>query len=238
MRDLGVARRSNGPLVLIARADDGRRVAHLFPAGESVSSQALVLDSADARNDRALSVAAAASAPPSQLSPPSPVRAVPPAPKPPSIATAHIHRVAQESAYVGRINTTAYADLIRSASRRHGVPEALIRAVMHSESSFNPNAESHAGAVGLMQLMPATAERFGVNDRLDPAQSIEGGVRYLRWLIDHFDGDTTLAIAGYNAGEGAVRRHGGIPPFRETQNFVVRVTQRWERYAAHESQGG
>ena len=132
-----------------------------------------------------------------------------------------------------RLNTSAYADEIRSAAAEFGVEEAVVRAIMHAESAFNPNALSRVGAQGLMQLMPATAQRFGVSNPFDPAQNIRGGVQYLSWLLKRFNGDLTLAAAGYNAGEGAVDRHKGVPPYSETQRYVVRVAQLAERYRGH-----
>ena len=132
-----------------------------------------------------------------------------------------------------RLNNDAFRDEIAAAALEFGVEEAIVRAVMHAESAFNPNAISRAGAQGLMQLMPATAERFGVTNAFDPAQNIRGGVRYLAWLLKRFDGDLTLATAGYNAGEGAVDRHGGVPPYRETQTYVQRVAVLAERYRGH-----
>ncbi len=129
-----------------------------------------------------------------------------------------------------RLNTAAYANEIAAASREFGVDEAVIRAIMHAESAYNPMALSHAGAQGLMQLMPATAARFGVTNAYDANQNIRGGVRYLSWLLKRFNNNLTLAAAGYNAGEGAVDRHGGVPPYRETQRYVERVGQLAERY--------
>ena len=129
-----------------------------------------------------------------------------------------------------RLNTDAYAAEVRAASLEFGVEEAVVRAIIHAESAFRPNAVSHAGAQGLMQLIPATASRFGVADVFDPNQNIRGGVQYLAWLLKRFNNDLTLAAAGYNAGEGAVDRHGGVPPYAETQRYVVRVGQLAERY--------
>lgn len=129
-----------------------------------------------------------------------------------------------------RLNTGAYRDEISAAAARHGVDEAVVRAIIHAESAFNPNAVSRAGAQGLMQLMPATAQRFGVSNAFDPGQNINGGVQYLAWLLRRFNGDLTLASAGYNAGEGAVDRHGGVPPFRETRTYVERVRVLADRY--------
>ncbi|WP_300031958.1 lytic transglycosylase domain-containing protein [uncultured Roseobacter sp.] len=103
------------------------------------------------------------------------------------------------------------------------VSPALVLALISVESSGKTDAVSHAGAQGLMQLMPATAERFGVRDRSVPSQNISGGVKYLDWLMSEFGGDPILVLAGYNAGEGAVRRHAGVPPYEETRNYVPKV---------------
>jgi hypothetical protein len=102
----------------------------------------------------------------------------------------------------------------------------LVLAVIEVESNFNPRARSPKNAQGLMQLIPATASRFGVRDVWDPVDNMRGGMAYLRWLLDHFDGNLELALAGYNAGEGAVKKHGGIPPFPETQAYVKRITKK------------
>lgn len=129
-----------------------------------------------------------------------------------------------------RLNTSAFQAEIAAASREFGVEEAILRAIMHAESSYNPMALSHAGAQGLMQLMPATARRFGVTDSYNAGQNIRGGAQYLAWLLKRFNGNLTLAAAGYNAGEGAVDRHGGVPPYRETQRYVQRVAVLADRY--------
>ena len=129
-----------------------------------------------------------------------------------------------------RLNTAAYQAEIAAAARDYGVEEAVVRAIIHAESSFNPMAMSHAGAQGLMQLMPATARRFGVTDSYNAGQNIRGGVQYLAWLLKRFNGNLTLAAAGYNAGEGAVDRHGGVPPYQETQRYVARVGVLADRY--------
>ncbi len=129
-----------------------------------------------------------------------------------------------------RLNPNAYDAQIRDAARLHGVEEAIVRAIIHAESSFNPNALSRVGAQGLMQLMPATARRFGVSNAFDPTQNISGGVQYLSWLLKRYNGDLTLAAAGYNAGEGAVDRYKGVPPYNETRRYVERVRLLAERY--------
>lgn len=131
-----------------------------------------------------------------------------------------------------RLNLNAFAEEVRSAALLHGVDEALVRAVIHAESAFNPNAVSHKGAQGLMQLIPATADRFGVSDPFEPAQNIGGGVKYLAWLLNRFNGNVTLASAAYNAGEGAVDRFNGVPPYNETQRYVERVSILADRYRA------
>ncbi|MGH8052819.1 MAG: lytic transglycosylase domain-containing protein [Stenotrophomonas sp.] len=134
-----------------------------------------------------------------------------------------------------RLNTQAFNTEIAAAAREFGVEEAVVRAIIHAESAFNPTALSRAGAQGLMQLMPATARRFGVTDSYDSGQNIRGGVQYLSWLLRRFNGDLTLAAAGYNAGEGAVDRHGGVPPYKETQYYVRRVAQLADRYRGEQA---
>jgi len=119
-----------------------------------------------------------------------------------------------------------FAALIEANARRYRLRPELLHAVIRTESAYNPSAVSHAGATGLMQLMPATAARFGVGDIWDPTQNIRGGAAYLRELLDMFDQDLRLALAGYNAGEGAVMKYGRrIPPYKETQNYVRKVMQ-------------
>jgi hypothetical protein len=118
------------------------------------------------------------------------------------------------------------ADILR-ASVGTNVSPALVLAVIAVESAGRSEAVSSAGAQGLMQLIPATAARFGVSDAFDTAENIRGGITYLNWLLDHFDQDVVLALAGYNAGEGAVRRNGGVPPFAETRVYVPKVLAAW-----------
>jgi soluble lytic murein transglycosylase-like protein len=128
------------------------------------------------------------------------------------------------------LNVTAFAEEVRTAALAHGVEEAFVRAVIHAESAFQTGALSNKGAQGLMQLMPDTAARFGVLDPFSPRDNIYGGTAYLAWLLKRFDGDTRLASAGYNAGEGAVDRFDGVPPYAETQVFVERVATLLGRY--------
>jgi soluble lytic murein transglycosylase-like protein len=125
---------------------------------------------------------------------------------------------------------TRYDTWIRQAAALYRIPEALVRAVIKCESDYDPRAVSHAGAHGLMQLMPETALRMQVRDIFDPRENIFGGTRFLRVLANHFNGSLELTIAGYNAGETAVMRHGGIPPFAETQAYVTRVLTYYQRY--------
>ena len=118
--------------------------------------------------------------------------------------------------------------LVQEAAAINGLDPCLILSLMRAESSFNRTAVSPKGAMGLMQLMPATATRFGVKDFFDPRENVMGGTRYLRWLLDRFNGDVRLALAGYNAGEGAVELYGyRIPPFAETQNYVRTIYSRY-----------
>ncbi|SUD90117.1 lytic transglycosylase domain-containing protein [Psychrobacter phenylpyruvicus] len=120
-----------------------------------------------------------------------------------------------------------YDHYILESAKRHGVDPGLLKAMMHTESSFNPNARSPVGAQGLMQLMPATARRFSVINAWNPAENIEGAAKYVAWLSRRFNGKIEHVLAGYNAGEGNVDKYGGVPPFRETRNYVQRVLSRY-----------
>ena len=123
----------------------------------------------------------------------------------------------------------AYAAHVVEAARAHNVDPRLVAAVVGRESSWNPNAVSRVGASGLMQLMPATAQFLGVRNVFDPRENIFGGTRYLRKLLDTFGGDVDLALAAYNAGPGAVEKHRGIPPYRETRAYVAAVRASYEK---------
>ncbi len=127
---------------------------------------------------------------------------------------------------------TRYDTAIYQAATLYQIPVELVRAVIKVESDYDPRAVSPAGARGLMQMIPATAERMQVRDIFDPRENIFGGVRYLRVLANMFNGDLQLTIAGYNAGEGAVVRHGGIPPYEETKHYVTKVLAYYHRYRA------
>lgn len=133
-------------------------------------------------------------------------------------------RLRSGAVVVPRADRGQHDAAFEAAAERHDLSVELLKAVARVESAFDPQAVSHAGAQGLMQLMPATARAMGVTDPFDPAQSIEGGARYLRKMLDRFDDDLELALAAYNAGPTAVTRYGGIPPFEETRRYVGRVT--------------
>ncbi len=122
--------------------------------------------------------------------------------------------------------------LVRRLAPRYGLEPELVLALIEIESNFDPNAHSPKDAQGLMQLIPSTAVRFGVEDIKHPLQNLHGGMAYLRWLLDHFEGDLSLALAGYNAGEGAVERYNGIPPYKETQRYVKLVVRSYGLRAA------
>lgn len=121
---------------------------------------------------------------------------------------------------------TAFDSLIAEHASRHGVRADLVHAVIQAESAFNPMARSNKGAMGLMQLMPATASRFGVTDAYDPGQNIGAGVAYLKHLLERYSHNEALALAAYNAGPGAVEKYGAVPPYRETRDYVSRIQSR------------
>lgn len=119
--------------------------------------------------------------------------------------------------------------IIFEVGEREGVDPRFIHAVIWQESKYDRNARSHAGAQGLMQLMPATAKRFGCDDPNDPEANVEAGTKYLGWLLKRFDGNVEFALAGYNAGEGSVDKYNGVPPYNETRNYVKIISQRYGR---------
>lgn len=128
-------------------------------------------------------------------------------------------------------NQRKFDPTIRSVAKIYELPHTLLHAVITAESSYNPDAISRAGAVGLMQLMPETAKQYGVSNRRDPKQNIYGGSRYLRYLLKLFKNDLRLALAAYNAGEGTVKKYGNkIPPYKETQNYVKKVIKYYKQY--------
>ena len=140
-----------------------------------------------------------------------------------------------ESSFMGSSHPAMSIDrdgaekLVKEAAERHNVDPALVRAVIETESNWNPSAYSRKGAGGLMQLIPTTAQRYGANDVFNPQQNIDAGVRHLKWLLERYNGNLDLALAAYNAGEGAVDRAHGIPAFRETRNYVQKVQDAYYR---------
>ena len=132
--------------------------------------------------------------------------------------------------YASSVNPAEFEQLIKTCSDKYGVNPCLVKAVIHAESGYNPNAVSSKGASGLMQLMPATAKSLKVADRFNPKDNVEGGVKYLRFLLDTFRGDVSLAVAAYNAGLNKVAKYGGIPPYNETRTYVNRVLSYMKSY--------
>ena len=138
------------------------------------------------------------------------------------------HRI---KSYNWKENQKKYDRLIKALAKTYELPHTLLHAVITTESAYDPNAVSRAGAVGLMQLMPLTAKRYGVKDRKNPEDNIKGGTRYLRDLLRMFDNDLVLALAAYNAGETAVRKYGNkVPPYKETRNYVNKAMEYYRQY--------
>jgi len=135
--------------------------------------------------------------------------------------------------YASTVNPAEYDQIISTCAAKYGVNPSLIKAVIHAESGYNPNAVSRKGASGLMQLMPGTARSLKVSNSFDPKDNVEGGVKYLRFLLDTFRGDVSLAVAAYNAGLSKVAKHGGIPPYNETRTYVNRVLSYMQSYQAN-----
>ena len=132
--------------------------------------------------------------------------------------------------YVDSTSRTEINDLISKYANKNGLDEDFVKAVINQESGFNPNATSKCGAMGLMQLMPGTAQGLGVTNAYDAEQNIEGGTKYLKGLMDRFGNDKSLALAAYNAGPNAVKKYGGIPPYAETKNYVKNVLSKYDTY--------
>lgn len=133
----------------------------------------------------------------------------------------------------GSVKPAEYDHIISTCATKYGVNPSLIKAVIHAESGYNPNAVSSKGASGLMQLMPGTARSLKVSNSFDPKDNVEGGVKYLRFLLDTFHGDVSLAVAAYNAGLNKVAKYGGIPPYNETRTYVNRVLSYMQSYQAN-----
>lgn len=136
---------------------------------------------------------------------------------------ANIYSAKAESATEKISSREQIKGLVSRISKKHGVDEKLVNALIKQESGFNPNAKSKVGAMGLMQLMPATAKGLGVTNPMDPSQNVEGGVKYLKSMLNKYNGNVILALAAYNAGPGAVDKYDGVPPYKETQNYVKSI---------------
>jgi soluble lytic murein transglycosylase-like protein len=162
--------------------------------------------------------------------------------EPPATSFAAALKTAQSAAQppaavaAGASSGSAYDTLIQQAAAKYNLDPAVLKGLIKQESGFNPQARSHAGALGLTQLMPATAAGLGVTDATDPAQAVDGGARYLRQQLDRFGGDIVKALAAYNAGPGAVEKHQGVPPYAETQAYVRSVLAHAEQYRTNVTQ--
>jgi soluble lytic murein transglycosylase len=136
----------------------------------------------------------------------------------------------ERKAFISKLDSNQFDPIIADASRKYGIEAPLIKAVIKAESDFDPNAISGKGARGLMQIMPMNYRLLNVENPFDPHQSIDGGARYLRDMLDRYSGKLNLSLAAYNAGPGAVDRHGGVPPYPETTEYITRVLRYYERY--------
>jgi len=132
--------------------------------------------------------------------------------------------------FISKLDSNQFDPIITDASKKYGLEAPLIKAVIKAESDFDPNAISHKGARGLMQIMPMNFRLLNVENPFDPHQSIDAGARYLRDMMDRYNGKLNLSLAAYNAGPGAVDRHGGVPPYQETEEYIERVMRYYQRY--------
>ena len=146
----------------------------------------------------------------------------------PGEGVASSENISSNTAYKG--SEKDFEGIIKDASKKYGVEEDFIRAIIKQESGFNPNAVSCCGAQGMMQLMPETAKDLGVKNAMDPRENIMGGVKYIKQMLDRYDGNKTKALAAYNAGPGNVDKYGGVPPFSETQNYVNNILSMYQEY--------
>jgi soluble lytic murein transglycosylase len=136
----------------------------------------------------------------------------------------------ERKVFISKLDSNQFDPIIADASKKYGLEAPLIKAVIKAESDFDPNAISHKGARGLMQIMPMNYRLLNVENPFDPHQSIDAGARYLRDMMDRYNGKLNLSLAAYNAGPGAVDRHGGVPPYQETEEYIERVMRYYQRY--------